>query len=182
MLEFNLNSFPTLRTERLILREITLNDAEDFFVLRKNKEAMKYIDKPLHKSVSETQELIQKIIDDIKNNETIAWAISLKGNQKLIGTIGYHRIQKEHHRGEIGYMISPEYWNKGLVSEALVKVLEYGFTQMKFHSIEGVINPNNLISAKLLKKFGFIKEAYFKENYFFEGKFLDTEIYSLLRK
>jgi len=182
MLEFNFNPFPTLQTERLNLRQIYLDDAEDYFAIRKNKEAMKYIAKPLHQSASETQELIKKIEEGIHTNNVIAWGISLKENPKLIGTISYHKIEKENYRAEIGYLISPEYWNKGFVSEAIKVVLDFGFTKMKLHSIEAHINPNNLVSAKLLKKFEFIREAYFKENYFYNGKFLDTEIYSLLKK
>ena len=182
MLEFNFNPFPTLETERLILREVSFDDAKDFFVHRSDKETMKYIGKPLHKTVSETEVIINKMIDGIKANETIAWAITLKGNPKFLGTIGYHRISREHHRGEIGYMIGKEHWNKGIVSEAAKKIIDYGFTKMKFHSIEGVIDPNNIASKKLLTKSGFVKEAYFKENYLFDGKFVDTEIYSLLKK
>ena len=66
------------------------------------------------------------------------------------------------------------------MSEAIEKVIQFGFNNMKLHSIEANINPDNLASAQLLKKFKFVKEAYFKENYFFNGKFLDSEIYSLL--
>ncbi len=182
MLEFNFNPFPTLETERLILREVTLNNAEEFFVHRSDKETMKYIGKPLHKNVSETIAIIDKIINGVQSNETIAWAITLKGNPKFLGTIGYHRISREHHPGEIGYMIGKEHWNKGIVSEAAEKIIDFGFTKMKFHSIEGVIEPNNIASRKLLKKLGFVKEAYFKEDYFFNGEFFDTEIYSLLKK
>ena len=180
MLEFNFNPFPTLQTERLILREVTLQDAEDFFVARKDKETMKYIGKPLHKTISETEDLIKKIMEGIRNNEVISWAIALKENQKFIGTISYHRIEKENYRAEVGYMLLPAYWRRGLVNEALKTVLNYGFTKMNLHSIEAKINPRNTASSNLLKRNGFIKEAYFKEDYFFEGKFQDTEIYSLL--
>lgn len=182
MLEFNFTPFPTLETKKLLLREISLDDAADYFLHRSDKETMKHIGKPLHQSVSETQELIKKIAAGMQANETIAWAISLKENPKFIGTIGYHRILKEHHRGEIGYMIGKEHWNKGIVSEAAEKIIDYGFTKMNFHSIEGVIDPTNIASGKLLKKLGFTKDAYFKENYLFDGKYMDTEVYSLLRK
>ena len=181
MVEFNFNPFPVLQTERLNLRQITLADAGDFFALRTNKEATKYINKPLHKTVSETEELIKKVELGIQANETISWAITLKENPKLIGSVSYHKTNRANYRAEIGYMILPEHWNKGFVSEAVKVVLDYGFKRMNLHSIEANINPNNLVSAKLLKKFGFIKEAYFKENYFYNGKFLDTEIYSLLK-
>ena len=181
LLDLSFQPFPVIETDRLILREVTLDDAEAFFQLRTNIDAMRFLDKYLPKKIEEIQELIGKIIEGIQKNESIGWAICMKGNPSLLGTIGYHRIYKEHYRAEIGYMLQPAYWNKGIMSEAITKILDFGFNNMKLHSIEAHINPNNDASKSILKKFKFIKEAYHKENYFFNGKFLDTEIYSLLR-
>ena len=178
MLELNFEPFPVLETDRLVLRSISMDDAEDIFQLRTNEEAMKYINKPKLKSIDEVRELIKKMSDI---SMRIQWAITLKKEDRLIGTIGYHIIEKEHYRAEIGYMIHPQYWNSGLMTEALTKVIDYGFNDMKLHSIEAIINPDNEISRKILKKFKFIKEGYYKENYFFEGIFLDSEVYSLLK-
>jgi ribosomal-protein-alanine N-acetyltransferase len=89
---------------------------------------------------------------------------------------------KENYRAEVGYMLLPEFWKKGLAKEALLKVIEYGFDEMKLHSIEAHISPRNAASASLLGKTGFVKEAYFKEDFFFNGAFEDTAIYSLLAK
>ena len=77
-------------------------------------------------------------------------------------------------------MLLPSEWKKGYMNEAIKRVIDFGFHSMKLHSIEANINPNNIASAQLLKKYHFIKEAYFKEDYYFNGKFLDSEIYSLL--
>jgi ribosomal-protein-alanine N-acetyltransferase len=179
MLELNFEPFPNIVTDRLVLRNISMDDAEEMFQLRTNEEAMKYINKPKLKSIDEVRELIKKMSDV---SIRIQWAITLKKDDKLIGTIGYHIIEKENYRAEIGYMIHPQYWNSGLMTEALTKVIDYGFNDIKLHSIEAIINPANEISRKILKKFNFIKEGYYKENYFFEGTFLDSEVYSLLKK
>ncbi|MBC7861883.1 MAG: GNAT family N-acetyltransferase [Bacteroidia bacterium] len=181
MLTFNFTPFPVLETQRLCLRAIVKEDAENLFCLRSEKEVMKYINRPLPASVDEIYTLIEKIQDGIKTNQAIAWAITLKAEPgKIIGTIGYHRINAEDHRGEIGYMLDKNYWRKGLVQEAMEKIIDYGFKEMKFHSMEGIINPANIASAKILEKNNFVREAYFKENYHFNGEFLDSAIYSLL--
>lgn len=182
MLTFNFDPFPTIETERLLLREVTLEDAPDFFTGRSDPKAMQYICKPLHKTVSETEDLIKQIKENILANSAIAWAITLKEEGKFIGSISYHHIIPEHHRAEVGYMILPPYWKKGIASEALKAVLDHGFTKMKLHSIEAKIDPRNIDSANVLKKNNFVREAYYKEDYLYEGKFLDTEIYSLLTK
>ncbi len=122
------------------------------------------------------------IEEKIKCNEAINWAITLKGNRKMIGTIGYYHIKPEHYRAEIGYMLLPNYQGKGYATEAINLVSNYGFAEIKLHSIEAVINPENLGSGKVLEKCGFIKEAHLKENEFYNGQFIDTVIYSKLRK
>jgi [ribosomal protein S5]-alanine N-acetyltransferase len=180
MLELQFLPFKTLHTKRLVLREITMEDTDSVFSIRSNKNAMKYIGKPIAKSIDEAKELIQKFVDAIKNNEGITWGICLSDTNNVIGTIGFWRISKEHYRAEIGYMLHPDYWNKGIVTEAAEAVLEFGFKQLKFHSVEAFLTPENLGSVRLLEKSGFKKEGHFKENYFFEGVFSDTAVYSIL--
>ncbi|MDB5221553.1 MAG: ydaF 4 [Chitinophagaceae bacterium] len=178
MVQLNFDSFPVLETERLLLRKITMEDAEDIFLLRTNEEAMKYIKKPKLRSVNDAIELIKVM----NSPDRIQLGITLKNITRIIGIIGYHRIVNEHYRAEIGYMLNPQYWNTGLMSEAITKVIGFGFNEMKLHSIEAIIDPKNMASRKILEKFNFIKEAYFKENFFFEGEFFDSEVYSLVKK
>lgn len=182
MLIVNFNPFPTIETERLILRKILMSDAEELFLIRSRIETMKYIGKPLATSILEAVELIQKMDDNLENNLGIGWGVSLKNESKIIGSIGYHRIEKDHYRAEIGYQLLPDYWNNGIMNEAIKTIINYGFNNMNLHSIEAKIDPYNIASAQLLKKNKFISEAHFKENYFFNGKFIDTEIFSLLNK
>ena len=180
MLTTNFNPFPIINTNRLILRKIDLGDVNEIFFLRSDERVMKYIDKTPAKSLDEAMKHINLIIDLEKNNEAVEWAITLKGDTRLIGTICFWNIQKEHYRGEIGYALHPDYQGKGIMQEAVSKVLDYGFNVMKFHSVEANVNPGNAASIKLLERNKFIREAYFKENYFYDGNFLDTAIYSLL--
>ena len=180
MLEINFHPFKNLETERLLLRRLTENDANEILELRGNPETMKYIPRPLATSVQDALNHIKLINDNIDLNTGINWAITLKGNPKLIGLIGHYRLQPENHRCEIGYMILPEYSGKGITKEAIKAVLEYGFDEMKMHSIEAVIDPDNTASERVLQKNGFVKEAHILENEFHNGKFWDTVIYSML--
>jgi ribosomal-protein-alanine N-acetyltransferase len=174
------NPFPVLYTERLVLREITAADVNELLELRSDKNVMAYIGRPLAQSVADAMELIQKITDGIKNNESITWAISLTNDPALIGTIGFWRIDQPNYRAEIGYLLHPLQQKKGLMQEAMVATLQYGFSAMSLHSVEAHINPANEASKNILLKNYFVQEAYFKENYFFNGRFLDSAVYSLL--
>ena len=182
MLDINFSPFQNLETERLYLRRVTKEDVNEIFALRSDQEVMKYIPRPLVKSDEDALAHIAMIDEKIDSNEGINWAITLKGNPKLIGIIGHYRIRPEHFRAEIGYMLLPEYQGKGIISEAIKEVVNYGFEVMKLHSIEAIIDPENFASEKVLQKNGFVKEAHLKENEFYDGRFLDTVIYSILNQ
>lgn len=180
MLNFNFTPFPVIETERLILRRITNDDVNEVFELRSNPETMKYIPRPLVKTTEDALEHVAMIEEKITSNIGINWGITLKGDSKVLGIIGYYRMQPENYRAEIGYMLLPEYHGKGIIPEAVNRLIAYGFDDLKLHSIEAVIDPENLASEKVLQKCGFVKEAHLKEAEFYEGKFLDKVIYSLL--
>ena len=180
MLTINFSPFPILETERLILRRVLPSDVKEMFELRSNPETMKYIPRPLVTNYDEALAHIKMMEDKIETNEGITWAITLKGDDKMLGVIGHYRIKPEHYRAEVGYMILPEYHGKGITTEAVQCVVDYGFNTMQLHSIEGVIDPENEASQRVLQKCGFVKEAHFKENEFYDGKFIDAVVYSKL--
>lgn len=182
MLTINFHPFQNIETERLLLRRLNENDAEEIFALRSNPETMKYITRPLAKSIEDALAHIAIIDEKIVNNTGINWGITIKGNPKIIGIIGHYKISPESHRAEIGYMSLPETNGKGYMSEAIKAVLIYGFEQLNLHSVEAIIAPENIASERVLQKNGFVKEAHFLENEFWEGKYLDTVIYSLLKR
>jgi len=181
MLEIDLQPFPNLSTERLALRQITEHDAANFFWLRNSEEVMKYIQLPKLASVEKAAERINTMNGWLLKNEAINWAITLKEDKVLIGWILYKSIDLVNHRAEVGYLLHPDFWRKGIVQEALMAVLDFGFNTLNFHSVEALVNPENDASILLLEKNGFVKEAHFKENFYFEGAFLDTGVYSLLK-
>jgi [ribosomal protein S5]-alanine N-acetyltransferase len=183
MLEPNFSPFTEIVTGRLILSRITKQDAPQLFHLRSNDKVMQYIDKEKFKTIAQTEALINRIDDDLNNNNGITWRISLKEKPgTLVGTIGFWRMIKENYRAEVGYMLHYNLWGRGITKEALQAVIDFGFNNIKLHSIEAHINPGNIASAKLLQSTGFVQEAYFKEDYFFRGAFLDTAVYCLLNK
>jgi [ribosomal protein S5]-alanine N-acetyltransferase len=180
MLQINFNPFPVIETERLVLRRIQAQDVAEIFFLRSNEDVMRYIDRPRATTEPEALAMIEKFWKLEQDNEGINWAISLKDDDKLIGTICLFNFVKEHYRGELGYLLHPEHHGKGLMQEAVKPVLDYGFKQLQLHTIEANVNPDNEASIKVLERNNFVREAYFKENYFYNGKFMDTAVYSLI--
>ena len=182
MLTINFHPYKNLETSRLLLRRVYNDDANEVLQLRGNAETMKFVPRPILKTTDEALAHIKIIDDKIESNQGINWAITIKGNPKLIGIIGLYKIFPEHFRCEIGYMILPQYNGQGITTEAVKALLKYGFDDLKMHSIEAIIDPNNDASERVLQKNGFVKEAHLKENEFYNGNFIDTVIYSLLKR
>ena len=174
------DKFPNLETKRLTLGSFTIQDAEELYKIRSDDRVTKYLDRDNHKTVEESKIMIQKIIQSYKDKAGINWVIRKKVSFEIIGYIGFWDLIRENVRAEIGYASKPEYWGKGYMSEALLKVLDYGFNEFKLHSVLGNVNPQNERSIKLLERFGFKREAYFREDYLYNGKYLDSAIYCLL--
>lgn len=180
MLALNFSPFPVIETERLILRADGMQDVPLLFRMRSDDDMRRYTIRPKPKAETEVAELMEKIMEGVCTNTAISWAITLKGKDTMIGNVSFWRIYPEHHRAEIGYMLWKEHWGKGIITEAVGAALDYGFRVMKLHSVEAQVSPGNEASVRLLKKHGFVQEAYFHENVFFEGKYLDTLVMSKL--
>lgn len=173
--------FPDRASDRLIFRQFTLEDAKDIYAIRSHPKVMQFMDSTPHSSLADAEKFVAKNIDSYQNAQGIFWAIVEKSSGNFIGDFSYWNIDKKNVRGEIGYTLKPEYWGKGYMRESMQKLLYFGLYELQLHSIEANINPNNNNSRKALLSMGFKKEAYFRENYFYDGKFLDSEIYALLK-
>lgn len=182
MLTLNFNPFTNLESERLFLRRVSIDDYNEIIELRGNPENMKYIPRPLINTKEDAVKHFEMIEEKINSNLGINWAVTLKGESKLIGIIGLYKLYPENYRCEVGYMILPQYSSIGIGSEALNCVLKFGFDNLKMHSIEAIIDPENVASEQVLKKNGFVKEAHILENEYYDGKFWDTVIYSILKR
>jgi [ribosomal protein S5]-alanine N-acetyltransferase len=178
MLQTDWYPFPSLTTERLVLKQMTEDDVTDLFALRSDETMMRYIDRPLAETPEDARRLLHMTNELHEAGDGINWGIYLKDAPGLIGTIGYYRMKKEDFRAEIGYMLHTEYQRKGIMTEAMQRVLDYGFNIMKAHTIIADINPLNEASMRILERNGFVREAWFRENYYYNGRFIDTMIYT----
>src|SRR4030095_9927647 len=182
MLALNFTPFPELETERLLLRKLKASDANEMFFLRSDENVLRYLGKEPEKTIAETEEFINKINNAADENESILWGITfLDGPSIVNGTICLWNFKKEHSRSEIGYILHPDHWRKGIMKEAINAVVDYGFTVLGLHSIEALLSPENIASSSVLESTGFIKEGHLKESIYFNGVFEDTAIYSKLQ-
>ena len=151
--------FPRLITDRLVLRQLEMQDDGEIFFLRSDKTVNKFLASPIAKSIQDARDFIEKIVKSTSNNESVYLAITIKGNNKLIGTICIWNIEREENKAEIGYVLHPAYSGKGFMNEAVTAVIQYGFRQMKLRFLDAVVHPENKRSIILLERNGFTNAA-----------------------
>jgi ribosomal-protein-alanine N-acetyltransferase len=172
--------FKNLDTKRLLLRNISPEDAEFFYQVFSNARVCEYLfDEEPIQSVDEAMKWI-----GIYNNDAIyhnRWVIINKTNGLRLGTCGFHNWNYQYNRVEIGYDLLPEYWGKGYMNEALTKAIEFAFSEMKINRIAAHIYPENIRSINVVEKLGFKREGLLRDYYFSRGKYYDHFMYSLLK-
>lgn len=181
MLELKTDPYPILETPRLVLRAVEVDDAPAMFRLRSDPRVMRFIGRPLAKTLDDAAALITAVRERVGAGDALNWAITLRGRAELVGTIGFVRLSPEHYRGELGYLLDPTLWGQGLMREAGDAVLTHGFGVQRFHSVEARVEPANQASIALLRRIGFVQEGLLRESYFHDGVFHDTAIFSRLR-
>lgn len=175
----NFSPFPSLQTERLQLRKLSLDDAEEIFFLRSNDDINKYLDRPRANNIDEAIAFINKVNIGIANNISLYWVICYKDNPKLIGTICLWNFNEQENKAEVGYEVIPDNQGKGIAKEALSKIIEFGFVTMRLDKIEAYTHKENLASTKLLEKFNFVRDPHEESKIDFTVENSNTVVYTL---
>ncbi len=174
--------FPTLTTNRLILREIVASDASKLFEIYSNKDAMRFFGADPIEAVEEAEKLIEIFANWRKSsNPGIRWGIERKSDHKLIGTCGLFKWNRNWRSCSTAFELSEAAQGNGFMQEAIYSAFSWGFETMSLNRIEALVHPQNHSSQKLLHKLGFKKEGILREAGFWNGKHHDLIQFALLR-
>ena len=155
MLNKTFTPFPILTTERLTLRQLVINDDQEIFTLRSDSEINKYLDRQLSNTIDDARNFLNKVNENIYKNNSLYWAITLRGKDILIGTICLFSFSDESDKCEIGYELLTNFQGQGIMKEAVEKVIDYAFKTIKVKNIEAFLHRDNQKSVTLLEKFSF---------------------------
>lgn len=173
MTKRNFTPFPILTTERLTLRQLSTDDKESIFALRSDEEINKYLDRQVATSIEDAVNFIDKVNDNINNNNSIYWVITLTKTKTFAGTIGLFDFSNDNNSCEIGYELLPKFQGQGIMKEAAEKVIDYAFQTLQFQKITAFTHKHNLNSTKLLTRLHFEQ--------FMESENSDLHTYTLVR-
>jgi ribosomal-protein-alanine N-acetyltransferase len=153
----NFTTFPILTTERLTLRQLSIDDQQDIFALRSDPKINKFLDRQLCKTNEDAINFINKVNDNIQKNNSIYWAITLAKTKTFVGTICLFDFSNEKSSCEIGFELMTKFQGQGIMKEATQAVIDYVFQTLKIKKILAFTHYNNQNSTNLLLKFNFVK-------------------------
>ena len=171
---------PVLKTERLVLRKLTPGDAADMFEYARLEEVTEFLTWYAHPDLSYTRSYLKELRKAYKKGLFFDWGLETQG--RMIGTCGFTNICEEHRCAEIGYVLSPAFRGRGLMTEAAKRVIAFGFETLGLERIEARHIVGNEKSASLMRRCGMSYEGTLRNAMFIKERSRTICVYSILRE
>jgi ribosomal-protein-alanine N-acetyltransferase len=176
------SDMPILKTGRLTLRKMSLDDTDDMYEYSKNPEVTKYLTWLPHENKAYTYDYLMYLQNRYKAGDFFDWAVVLNDTNKMIGTCGFTRFDFPNNSAEIGYVINPQYKGQGIATEASARVIRFGFENLCLERIECKFIVGNDASRKVMEKNGMIFEGVRRHGMLIKGEYRDVGVCSILKK
>ncbi len=171
LLSYIFKRMPEIDTERLVLRPIKMKDVDDMFEYSCNKELTEYLLWYPHENKGYTKEYLKLVCKRIRSGAFYDWAVVKKQSGKMIGTCGFTSIDTDNRKGEIGYVINPDFKGRGYATEAARAVIDFGFDVLSLNRIEAKFMQGNDSSLRVMQKLGMTFEGYMREAMYVKGRY-----------
>ncbi len=172
-----------LETERLFLRDILESDFEALHEYGSDPQVVRFM--PWGPNTEQdTREFIRKQSAAQKENPRTEYTLALvpKAEKRLIGTCSIRIASPVHNQAEIGYATNRKYWNLGYVTEAVRRIIRFGFEELGMHRIFATCDPENTGSYRVMEKNGMQREGLLRENMQIHGRWRNSYLYSILEE
>ena len=173
---------PELRTPRLRLRKLNMRDAQDIYRYSRDPEVARHVLWEAHRSIGDSRSYLRYMLRRYHSHEPASWGIELLETGRVIGTIGFMWVQEDNASAEVGYSLAREYWGRGIMTEALRAVVQYGFDHMSLNRIEAQHETTNPASGAVMRKCHMQHEGTLRSRLYNKGRYVDVELYAILRR
>ena len=177
-----LTYMPDLTTPRLRIRRLTMRDAQDIYRYSRDPEVARHVLWDAHRSIGDARAYLRYMLRRYRGREAASWGIEYLETGRVIGTIGFMWIQDENASAEVGYSLAREYWNRGIMTEALQAVIRYAFDGLDLNRVEAQHETTNPASGAVMRKCHMTKEGTLRSRLFNKGRYVDVDLYAILRK
>ena len=172
---------PELETPRLLLRRLQMRDANDIYRYSRDVEVARHVLWEAHTSIGDSRAYLRYMLRRYRQREAASWGIEYRATGQIIGTIGFMWIQTDNSAAEVGYSLSRDFWNRGIMTEALKAVIAHGFGPMNLNRIEAQHETTNPASGAVMRKCGMVREGLLRQRLYNKGRYVDVALYAILR-
>ncbi len=173
---------PELTTERLTLRKLLVADYEDMYEYASRRDVTRYLTWDPHPDRDYTREYLEYLGGRYASGMFYDWAVIYEPDRKMIGTCGFTSFRPADDCAEVGYVLNPDYWGRGIAVEALTRVLAFGFEELGLHRIEAKYICGNDRSRRVMEKVGMTYEGIRREGMLIKGEHVNVGICSILKQ
>lgn len=153
-----------LSGQKIILRPLSGSDAEKMHEYSKEPKLNKYSGPyKASKSIEDAREYIKECNEKLKEGVSYHFGIYIKNNEEFVGVIGFFDLDKESKKGELGFWVAKDFWNKGYMSEAVDLITRFIFKELRYKKIYSIFHELNKSVERILQKVGYEKEGEDKE-------------------
>ena len=172
-----------LRTERLDIRPLSVNDASRHHAIFSNPDVVRYLyEEPMDEATAMEHLLRRSGVDLPTEGNWMNLGVEVRGAGLLIGELGVANISQVHHHYEVGYVFDPAYSGHGYATEATETMVELAFSALGAHRVSARLDARNASSSRLLERLGMRREGHLIENEFVKGEWTDEAIYAVLAR
>lgn len=172
---------PQIETDRLILRRMMQTDAEDMHDYACRRDVTQHLTWDPHPSMLYTREYLAYVNAHYAAGDFFDWAVVERESGRMIGTCGFTRFHCEADCAEIGYVIHPAFWGRGIATEAVGAVIRFGFQRLSLNRIEAKFMEGNEASRRVMEKNGMTFEGMMRQSMYIKGEYRNVGICSILR-
>ena len=167
-----------IRTQRLILRALSMDDLDDHHRMFGNDATVRYVyEEPMDRAAA--AEHLQRRLAVVLPGEGEWLNLAIVAEGRFVGECGVGLRSAQHRQCEVGYGLLPEARGLGYATEAAGAMAELAFTELGAHRVSGRLDARNFDSARVLERIGMRFEGRFCENEFVKGEWTDEAVYAI---
>ena len=173
------SALPTIETARLTLRAVRLSDVDDIFSFTSNPQTSEWLTWYPHQNRADTTRFVDSVLEKYRLNKPAQWVICYKAESKVVGLCGFVDFSLDDAKGEVAYVVSPAYWGKGILPEALRAIIDFAFAEEGVVRIEAKCEVGNVGSERAAQKAGMILEGQCRKYAKRKGMHRDYKLYAI---
>ncbi len=172
---------PQLTADRVILKKVSMQDAWDMYDYASMEDTARYLLWTPHLNIDESRGLIDWLTKQYRKGVYADWGVYHRDTMRLIGTVGFAHIDQPNDRAEVGYVLSPRYWGRGYMGEAVERLMYLAFYKLQINRLELRIMEGNTNSCRFAEHHGYKLEGRGVNELLVKGSYRTILHYALLR-